>query len=191
MMGSGSGGSGGGFPSHSHSSYTSSSAMRRIRQNHEETCFCGLKTLIKKSGTSKNPDRLFHTCARHQKGNHCNFFKWVEENENIAVAEGSRGVPEIEGELDIDYEDWKVKLAWRIGSLEAEVRMASSFFLDRLNPGVGTKFIKLASFLVVAALDPLIVPAEIGVVAVGGAGWGEAVLFPFSFTNLKLVCASL
>ncbi|QHN81237.1 uncharacterized protein DS421_20g685130 [Arachis hypogaea] len=124
MMGSESGGSGGRFPSHSHSSYTSSSSMRRRRQNHEETCFCGLKTLIKKSGTSKNSDRLFHTYARYRKGNHCNFFKWVEENENVAVAEDSRGVPKIEGELDIDYEDWKVKLAWRISSLEAEVRGA-------------------------------------------------------------------
>ena len=57
--------------------------------------------------------------------------------------------------------------------------MASSFFLGRLNPGVGTKVIKLASFLVVAALDPLIVPAEIGAFAIGGAGWGEAALFPF------------
>ncbi|RYR50561.1 hypothetical protein Ahy_A07g037180 [Arachis hypogaea] len=122
MMGSGSGGAGRGFPSPSQSSYTSSSSMQRRRQNHEETCFCGLKTLIKKSGTSKNLDRLFHTCARYRKGNHCNFFKWVEENEDVAVAEGSRGVPEMEGELDIDYEDWKVKLAWRIGCLEAEVR---------------------------------------------------------------------
>ncbi|RYR39937.1 hypothetical protein Ahy_A09g045575 [Arachis hypogaea] len=105
MIGSRSGGSGGGFPSHSHGSYTSNSSMKRRRQNHEETCLCGLKTLIKKFGTSKNPDRLFHTCARYQKGNHCNFLKWVEENENVAIAESSRGVPEIEGELDIDYED--------------------------------------------------------------------------------------
>ncbi|RYR69517.1 hypothetical protein Ahy_A03g016072 [Arachis hypogaea] len=99
MMGSGSGGSGGGFPSHSHSSYTSSSSMRRRRQNHEKTCFYGLKTLIKKSGTSKNPNRLFHTCARYRvtEREPLQFFKWVKENENVAVVEGSRGILEIEG----------------------------------------------------------------------------------------------
>ncbi|RYR08467.1 hypothetical protein Ahy_B05g076166 [Arachis hypogaea] len=162
-MGSRSGGPSGGLPSHSHGSYASSSSMRRRRKNDEETCFCSLKTLIKKSGTPQNPDRLFHTCPRYR------------ENEYVAVAEGPRGVPETNGELEIDYEDWKVKLAWRIGSLEAEI--ALSFFLGLLNSGVGTKVMKLASYLVIATLDPLIVPAEIGIVAVVAAAqnldWGS------------------
>ncbi|XP_015946877.1 mitochondrial import receptor subunit TOM20 isoform X1 [Arachis duranensis] len=123
MMGSGSGGPGGGLPSYSHGSYALSSSMRKRRKNDEETCFCGLKTLIKKSGTSQNSDRLFHTCPKYQKGSHCNFFKWVEENKHAFVAEGPKGVLETDVKLEIDYENWKVKLARRISSLEAEVRV--------------------------------------------------------------------
>ncbi|KAL1291945.1 mitochondrial import receptor subunit TOM20 isoform X1 [Arachis ipaensis] len=122
-MGSGSGGPGSGLPSHSHGSYASSSSMRKRRKNDEETCFCGLKTLIKKSGTSQNSNRLFHTCPRYRKGSHCNFFKWVEENEHVVVVEGPKGVLKTDVEVEIDYENWKVKLAWRISSLEAEVRV--------------------------------------------------------------------
>ncbi|RYQ80039.1 hypothetical protein Ahy_Scaffold1g106717 isoform B [Arachis hypogaea] len=55
--------------------------MRRKRKNEDLICHCGLKTLIKKSGTSENPDRLFHTCPRYRKSSHCNFFKWVDKDE--------------------------------------------------------------------------------------------------------------
>ncbi|QHO31348.1 uncharacterized protein DS421_8g240800 [Arachis hypogaea] len=101
MMGSGSGVPDGRLPSHSHGSYASSSSMQRRRKNDEETCFYDLKTLIRKYRTSHNPDTLFHTCPRYR----------VEENEYVAVAEGPRGVPETNGELEINYEDWKVKFA--------------------------------------------------------------------------------
>ncbi|RYR39456.1 hypothetical protein Ahy_A09g045007 [Arachis hypogaea] len=105
MMERKSGDSDSGLPSHSHSNYASSSSMRRRKKNNDETCFYGLKTFIKKSRTSQNPDRLFHTCPRYQKGSHCNFFKWVEKNEHVVVAEGPKKVPKTDVELEIDYED--------------------------------------------------------------------------------------
>ncbi|QHO21238.1 uncharacterized protein DS421_11g344960 [Arachis hypogaea] len=65
----------GDLPSQSIGSRGSNSSMRQRRKINDQTCFCGLKTTIKKSGTRENPDRLFHTCARYPKGSHCNFFR--------------------------------------------------------------------------------------------------------------------
>ncbi|RYQ89647.1 hypothetical protein Ahy_B09g096183 [Arachis hypogaea] len=55
--------------------------MQTRRKTHEESCFSGLKAVIKKSGTTENPDILFHACPRYRKGNHCNYFKWVDDDD--------------------------------------------------------------------------------------------------------------
>ncbi|KAL4320645.1 hypothetical protein AHAS_Ahas14G0031200 [Arachis hypogaea] len=47
-------------------SFGSSSSMRKRRMKMDRTCFCGLKTVIKKSRTPENPERLFHTCPRYR-----------------------------------------------------------------------------------------------------------------------------
>ncbi|QHO02058.1 uncharacterized protein DS421_13g420590 [Arachis hypogaea] len=108
-------------------SFGSSSSMRKRRMKMDRTCFCRLKTVIKKSSTLENPGRLFHTCPRYGKGSHCNYFSWVDDNEYDAF-EVANGGAEAEFEVESDYEDWKVKLGWRMGSLEAEVRVVKMLF---------------------------------------------------------------
>ncbi|RYR05402.1 hypothetical protein Ahy_B06g085261 [Arachis hypogaea] len=82
----GNGGCGGGLSHASHDSHGSSVLMRRRMVNsHDGSCFCGLKIVIKKSGTTENPNRLFHACPRYRKGSHCNYFKWVDDDEFEAV----------------------------------------------------------------------------------------------------------
>ncbi|RYR07993.1 hypothetical protein Ahy_B05g075503 [Arachis hypogaea] len=52
-----------------------------VEEEHGPSVLYGLKTLIKKSGTIENPDRLFHACPRYRKDSHCNYFRWVEDDE--------------------------------------------------------------------------------------------------------------
>ncbi|RYR24725.1 hypothetical protein Ahy_B02g058246 [Arachis hypogaea] len=89
--------------------------MQQRRKINDQTCFCGLKTTIKKSGTRENPDRLSHTCARYPKESHCNFFRWVNDDGYAAGAE-------IDTEVSGDYDEWRLNVSWRLGSLEGEVR---------------------------------------------------------------------
>ncbi|KAL4292807.1 hypothetical protein AHAS_Ahas18G0065000 [Arachis hypogaea] len=102
--------------------------MRKRRMNMDRTCFCGLKTVIKKSETPENPEKLFHTCPIYQKGSHCNYFSWVDDNE-YEVFEVANDGTEAEFEVESDYEHWKVKLGWRMGSLEAEVRVVKMLLI--------------------------------------------------------------
>ena len=69
-----------------------------------------------------------------------------------------------------------------------------SFFLGGLKPGVGTNVMKLASFLAVAELLPLIVSADTAT-GPGATGFGEAFLFALALVTwnfgglpLPLVC---
>ncbi|RYQ85674.1 hypothetical protein Ahy_B10g105256 [Arachis hypogaea] len=113
----------GGVSLRSHESNGSSSSMRMRRKSHEEACFCGLKVVIKKSGTAENPDRLFYACSRYQKGNHCNYFKWVDGDDcEVVVEAGAKEDSKTELQVESEYAEWRVKEAWRMGSLEAEVR---------------------------------------------------------------------
>ncbi|MED6114949.1 hypothetical protein PIB30_085452 [Stylosanthes scabra] len=78
--------------------------------NKDRCCFCGLEMIIKKSSTTENPGRLFHTCPRYRKGSHCNYFKWVDESE-YEVVEGANGEAKSDAELGSNHENWKVNLA--------------------------------------------------------------------------------
>ncbi|RYR62964.1 uncharacterized protein LOC107483656 [Arachis duranensis] len=120
----GDGGCGGGLSHASHDSHGSSVSMRRRRVNaHDVSCFCGLKTMIKKSGTAENPNRLFHACPRYRKGSHCNYFKWVDDDEFEAVGVcGTKKDAGADMEVEGEYDEWRVKVAWKFGTLEAEVR---------------------------------------------------------------------
>ncbi|RYR79539.1 hypothetical protein Ahy_A01g004346 [Arachis hypogaea] len=118
------GGCGGGLSHASHDSYGSSASMQRRRVNsHDGSCFYGLKTVIKKSGTAENLNRMFHACPRYRKATHYNYFKWVDDDEFEAVdvcstKKDAGADMEVEGE----YNEWRVKVARKLGSLEAEVR---------------------------------------------------------------------
>ncbi|RYR59157.1 hypothetical protein Ahy_A05g024992 [Arachis hypogaea] len=79
--------------------------------------------MIKKSGTAENPNRLFHACLRYQKDNHCNYFMWVDDDDYQEVdVGGTKKDEEANLEVESDYDEWRIKVAWRLGSLEAEVR---------------------------------------------------------------------
>ncbi|RYR29857.1 hypothetical protein Ahy_B01g054433 [Arachis hypogaea] len=104
-----------------HGSNGSSSSLRWKRKNTDQVCFCGLKTVIKKSGTIENPDRLFHTCPRYRKGIHCNYFKWTEDDEYEGL-DGAKGDVKTDVEMESDVVVLNHNLSWRMMSLEAEVR---------------------------------------------------------------------
>ncbi|KAL4342927.1 hypothetical protein AHAS_Ahas11G0027300 [Arachis hypogaea] len=78
---------------------------------------------LRKSGTAKNPDRLFCACPRYRKGSHCNYFKWVADDEYEVVGEGGTKKDYGAGlQVESDYDEWRLKVTWRLGSLEAEVK---------------------------------------------------------------------
>ncbi|RYR12727.1 hypothetical protein Ahy_B04g070118 isoform A [Arachis hypogaea] len=112
-METGNGGCSGGVSLRSHDSNGSSASMRMRRKTHEEACFCKLKAVIKKFGTVENPNRLFYACPRYRKGSHCNYFNWVGDDDYEVV---------VEVQVESEYDEWRVKVAWRLGSLEGEVR---------------------------------------------------------------------
>ncbi|QHO27633.1 uncharacterized protein DS421_7g209730 [Arachis hypogaea] len=121
----GDGGCGGGLSHASHDSHGSSVSMQRRKVNaHDGSCFCGLKTVIKKSGTAENPNRLFHACPRYRKGSHCNYFKWVDDDEFKAVGVcGTKKDAGADMKVEGENDEWRVKVAWKLGTLEAEVRV--------------------------------------------------------------------
>ncbi|XP_020993816.1 uncharacterized protein LOC110279160 [Arachis duranensis] len=117
------GGRGDGVSFSSNGSNGSSASMRTRRKIHEESCFCRLNTAIRKFGTAENPDRLFRACPRYRKGSHCNYFKWVDDDDYKGVGEGgTKKDYGAELQVESDYDEWRLKVAWRLGSLEAEVK---------------------------------------------------------------------
>ncbi|RYQ89188.1 hypothetical protein Ahy_B09g095963 isoform B [Arachis hypogaea] len=113
-MEAGNGGRSGGVSFSSNDSNSSSALMRTRRKTYEESCLCGLKIVIKKSGTAENPNRLFHACPRYW---------WVDDDDYQRVAEG--GTKKDYGtdlQVESDYDEWRLKVVWRLGSLEAKVK---------------------------------------------------------------------
>nr|XP_025691971.1 uncharacterized protein LOC112792816 [Arachis hypogaea] len=110
------------FPSNG--SNSSSSSMRTRRKIHEKSCNCmWVEGCDRKSGTAENPDRLFHACPRYRNDSHCNYFKWVDNDDYEGVAEsGTKKDYGAELQVESDYDEWRLKVAWRLGSLEAEVK---------------------------------------------------------------------
>ncbi|RYR44886.1 hypothetical protein Ahy_A08g041168 [Arachis hypogaea] len=86
-MEAGNGGRSGGVSFPSNGSNGSNASMRTKRKTYKESCFCGLKAVIKKSGTTKNPDRIFYACPMYRKSSHYNYFKWVDDDDYQGVAE--------------------------------------------------------------------------------------------------------
>ena len=147
MMGGENGGRRGGISCHSVGSYGSRSFMRRKRKNEDIICHCGLKTLIKKSGTSENLDKLFYICPRYrvsyqcsivetsndlswiltfwypdvvQKGSHCNYFRWAEDDDY----EGLENLGEVktDAQMENDAALLNHNISWRMMTVEAEVK---------------------------------------------------------------------
>ncbi|XP_020960701.1 uncharacterized protein LOC110269739 [Arachis ipaensis] len=114
------GGGRSGHVSQSHGSHASSSSLRWRRKNSDQVCFCGLKTVIKKSGTRENPDRLFHACPRYRKGSHCNYFRWAEDDDY----EGLENLGEVktDAQMESDAALLNHNISWRMMTVEAEVK---------------------------------------------------------------------
>ncbi|RYR42569.1 hypothetical protein Ahy_A08g039030 [Arachis hypogaea] len=79
-----------------------------------------LRPMIKKSGTRENPDRLFHACPRYRKGSHCNYFRWVEDDDY----EGLENLGEVktDAQMESDAALLNHNISWRMMTLEAEVK---------------------------------------------------------------------
>ena len=59
-----------------------------------------------------------------QKGSHCNYFKWVDDDEFEAVGVcGTKKDAGADMEVEGEYDEWRVKVAWKLGTVEAEVRV--------------------------------------------------------------------
>ncbi|RYR75538.1 hypothetical protein Ahy_A01g000085 [Arachis hypogaea] len=106
--------------SQSHGSHASNFSLRWRRKNSDQVCFCGLKTVIKKSGTRENSDRLFHTYLRYRKVSHCNYFRWAENDEY----EGLEHLGEVktDAQMESDAALLNHNISWRMMTLEAEVK---------------------------------------------------------------------
>ncbi|RYR04311.1 hypothetical protein Ahy_B06g083987 [Arachis hypogaea] len=106
--------------SQSHGSHASSSSLRWQRKNSDQVCFCGLKTVIKKSVTRENLDRLFHACPRYRKGSHCNYFRWAEDDEYDRLEH--LGEVKTDAQMESDAALLNHNISWRMMTLEAEVK---------------------------------------------------------------------
>ncbi|RYR74848.1 hypothetical protein Ahy_A02g009558 [Arachis hypogaea] len=164
------------FPSNGSNGYSAS--MRTRKKTLEESCFCGLKAVvIKKSGTAENPNRLFHACPKRAVS-HCNYFKWVDDDDYQGVAEGgTKKDYRTDLQVESDYDEW------RLGSLKGEVKVLKLliifiFVVVVINSRYECH--KVGQFLEVAELVLLIVSIEI---ATGAAAvdLGEDLSLTFSF----------
>ncbi|XP_057761095.1 uncharacterized protein LOC130981525 [Arachis stenosperma] len=114
------GGGRSGHVSQSHESHAESSSLRWRRKNSDQVCFCGLKTVIKKSGTRENLDRLFHACPRYRKGSHCNYFRWAEDDDYEGLE--NLGKVKTDAQMESDAALLNHNISWRMMTLEAEVK---------------------------------------------------------------------
>ncbi|ESQ45465.1 hypothetical protein EUTSA_v10011039mg [Eutrema salsugineum] len=53
---------------------------KRRQKGMPNACRCGESSLIKTSGTSKNPGRLFHCCPKGSENDNYRLFKWTDES---------------------------------------------------------------------------------------------------------------
>ncbi|QHO46568.1 uncharacterized protein DS421_6g188620 [Arachis hypogaea] len=133
------GGRGSGVSFFSNGSNGSSASMRTRRKTHEESCFCGLKAALRKSGTAENPNRLFRACPRRAvtaitlSGLTMMSMKWwakVEQRKITGLGEGgTKKDYGAELQVESDYDEWRLKVAWRLGSLEAEFQVKQNVLI--------------------------------------------------------------
>ncbi|RYR50074.1 hypothetical protein Ahy_A07g036630 [Arachis hypogaea] len=93
------------------------SIMRRMNRNREarlpEWCACGSRPVLRWSGTDSNPGRPFLGCPNYN----CGLFLWVDKVLEDAMPCDDRT------RHSVDDEEWKMKMAWKFGKLEAEIRV--------------------------------------------------------------------
>ncbi|RYR29760.1 hypothetical protein Ahy_B01g054257 [Arachis hypogaea] len=93
-----------------------SSTLHRTR----EWCACGSRPLLRWSTTDSNPGRPFMGCPNYNIAGKrwCGLFLWVDKilEEDAVTCDGRTSSSN-------DNEEWKMKIAWKLGRLESEVRV--------------------------------------------------------------------
>ncbi|RYR65123.1 hypothetical protein Ahy_A03g011109 [Arachis hypogaea] len=127
----------------SSSNQRSNGGWRTTRSREElfpEWCGCGFRPVLRWSGTYVNPGRLFFGCPNYNvkcwQEVVCGLFVWANEFYKEGESRG-RVVPKNEND-----EEWRMNFAWKIGSLESDVRALK----------LGGTLLVLINLLVVAML---------------------------------------
>ncbi|RYR67078.1 hypothetical protein Ahy_A03g013328 [Arachis hypogaea] len=109
------------------------SIMRRMNRNREarlpEWCACGLRPVLRWSGTDSNPGRPFLGCPNYNVNRWEEMVwivLWVDKVLEDAMPCDDRT------RHSVDDEEWKMKMAWKFGKLEAEFRLFLSFCLKEM-----------------------------------------------------------
>ncbi|RYR57953.1 hypothetical protein Ahy_A05g023622 [Arachis hypogaea] len=99
------------------------SIMRSMNRNREvrlpEWCACGSRTVLQWSGMDSNPGRPFLDCPNYNTVGKkwCGLFMWVDKVLEDAMPYDDKT------KYSDDDEEWKMKMAWKFGKLEAEIRV--------------------------------------------------------------------
>ncbi|MED6118443.1 hypothetical protein PIB30_002696 [Stylosanthes scabra] len=88
-----------------------------------EWCGCGLRPVLKWSGTELNPDRPFYGCPKYNTSGQrwCGFFVWADGGED----EGTEG----RANFDTKVDPLKINLGNRVSKLEDELRVIKCWVL--------------------------------------------------------------
>ncbi|RYQ89086.1 hypothetical protein Ahy_B09g095913 [Arachis hypogaea] len=105
-----------------------SCGRRTVRSNDEclpDKYGCGSRSVLKWSGMEANPGRPFYGCPTYNLQSvgkrWCGLFMWVDKvlDEEEVNDRDNRG---------FELEEWRMKLAWMIGSLESEIKVLKLAF---------------------------------------------------------------
>ncbi|QHO40475.1 Zinc finger GRF-type protein [Arachis hypogaea] len=79
-------------------------------------CGCGMRPVLRWSGTNTNPDRPFYGCPNYNSSERmwCGFFMWADGEEEQSLVGKTQPTS--------SDDSWKMNLAWRITSMEVEIR---------------------------------------------------------------------
>ncbi|RYR62533.1 hypothetical protein Ahy_A04g020191 isoform A [Arachis hypogaea] len=121
MLGSSSQGSGSSSRARSHGGWVKNAHRDRGDRGDRggkvpHWCGCGLRPILRWSGTDSNPERPFFGCSNYNTTGKrwCGFFKWVDiEEEEPIVGRNESSVSE---------DHWKISLGWKISAVEAEIK---------------------------------------------------------------------
>ncbi|MED6136095.1 hypothetical protein PIB30_052778 [Stylosanthes scabra] len=116
MQGNNSQGSGCSSRSKSHSSWVRTSSRGRASKV-PQWCGCGLRPMLRWSGTDQNPDRPFYGCPNYNTSGQrwCGLFSWADGEEDDSMASRAQ--------CDTKLDQVKMNLGFRVSKMEAEIRV--------------------------------------------------------------------
>ncbi|MED6225809.1 hypothetical protein PIB30_097233 [Stylosanthes scabra] len=86
-------------------------------------CGCGLRPVLRWSGTELNPDRPFYGCPNYNTSGQrwCGLFVWADGEEDEAIARRTQ--------CETKVDPLKINLGWRVSKLEDEIRVLRGWIL--------------------------------------------------------------